>query len=335
MRWPRIIAAPLLVCLVSTAAFPQTTGEQWDFLRNPEYPFKATYIKYYPDKPDVPAEFVDIHIQKDGYVYTKHQAKTSERPPKWIASDQRDMVVRYRDTHWRYKAEVNELTYYDPATIGMEVRVNNPVLNADYIAMLEINNLLHWGVTYVDGESWTISANGDIYADNDVKVSGGFLKDGMPVGGGSLPDKAQLHIIKRRDDMTAPQHFNWTLEYEWDVPPKVVPREIIYTFVHESAKPQLLNALYVLEASSGDAVSAYAQKDFTPDALVGHELNYYYMVQADGALAFTNSVGELAVKQTSGKLDEYFERRRIVRRIFLPSAIIIVATVVWVFHRKR
>ncbi len=326
-----LVLAPAILC--SPASALPILSEVTEHLSRPPSVLHARYIKYYPDKPSIPWEFFELHLQTNNYILRRHQVSGASGLPQWIPGrSEPEIKARIDQVRWTYTPEDRAAIYYDPFALGFEVDTNNPALEADRLALLEINNLLNLGITYADRGGIKVQGH-DFHGVNRSDghtVAGTFLtSDGTTLEGANL----LLQLVDHR--FSTPREFQWEIAYSGRLAPEdfpVYPAELRYVARKPDGSRKQLEGVRFIEVRSAASLPPEA---FHPHAILGTNIGFFYAVHSQGRLLYTNGLGQIAYKARESNLDHILDRRKSIRRIFpvLTVVILIVASFLYFYRR--
>lgn len=308
-----------------------TLSEVTEHLSRPPSVLHARYIKFYPDKPSTPWELFELHLQTNDYVLRRHQVPGASEIPRWIPTAEPEIRARIHEVRWSFRPADRAVIYYDPVSLGSSVDTKNPALEADQLAVLEINNVLNLGITYADRGGIKVSGR---------EFEGANRTDGHRVSGTFLTSEATavegvdllLRLVDQRHPK--PREFHWKITYGGELGPEnlsVYPAEMQYVARKPDGTRKPLERVKLLEVRTTAPLPPEA---FRPDAILGTNISYLYAVHSEGKLFYTNALGEIHYQASEGKLDSFFERQKWIRRLF-PILAVLIATVAFFVYRRR
>ncbi|MBX3745254.1 MAG: hypothetical protein KF833_08070 [Verrucomicrobiae bacterium] len=325
-----VLTPAIFCCPASTVPI---LSEVVEHLHRPPNVLHARYIKYYPDKPAIPWELFELHLQTNDYILRRHQVSGAIGVPHWIPGrSEPEIKARIDHIRWTYTPEDRAVISYDPIALGIEVDTNNPAIEADQLALLEINNLLNLGITYADRGGIKVEGHdfsGANRSDGHT-VAGTFLtSDGTTLQGANL----LLKLVDHR--FSTPREFQWEIAYSGELAPEdfpVYPAEMQYVARKPDGSRKQLEGVRFIEVRSAAPLPPEA---FHPHAILGTNISFLYAVQSQGRLLYTNALGQLAYKASESSLDRILDRQKSIQRIFpvLTVVILIVATFLYFYRR--
>jgi len=297
----------------------QSLSEFKEFLSQRPKPLKIRFFKYYPEAPDFPIYYYDVHFQQDGYLIKYHECG-KKGGPAWHSTTNWNMLGKAGSFYW--SLDGNSLDHFDMATIPTKYIRNSVSSEHDSTGLYELYDVLNLGLTYAP--LWRLQFDGPTFA-----VTNAFPSAGRPAASectralsGKFLVSGEEEIVTGVDmdvyywaskETAEPRKFHWVIDYSYERDPfasPVIPSVINYGLVKLDGKEKQLNRINIerFEFCSSVHSSAFMPKNVLTNGL---ELLSIRNINADGELTLTNSHGVVqTVEEYSEEWDKWWNRRQ-------------------------